>query len=310
MGTVGSPFRRPRRHDDAPTPRDEHATLPPGNPLEELLGQVQDLRLTLATDLTAAAGAADAGADQVARDIIEADQRELARFARVANIDLERLSGRRVQAAKSPAWRRRVAASLPVVPVVGAMALSAAAATGALPIPGGADRHSASDTTATVAPDESGPATTLRALANVLDGDPSASQVIAAASKLHKQLRHLIDVSPNDPGQAAEIVQLLRMEQSLLLQKLPPGADVVLSATRKLAARLVTVVPHHHHDKPSVDPTLIPGTTPSSQHHKHHSSSPSPAPSAQPTAVDPSPQPSSRPSSSPSPSNSPIAFPQ
>src|SRR4051795_12336497 len=106
MGTVGSPFRRPRRQDDAPTPRDEHATLPPGNPLEELLGQVQDLRLTLATDLTAAAGAADAGADQVARDIIEADQRELARFARVADLRLTRLAGlkRSEPAPAGPGW--------------------------------------------------------------------------------------------------------------------------------------------------------------------------------------------------------------
>jgi len=38
-------------------------------PLEDLLDEMHDLRLTLAVDLTAAAGAADAGANDVARDI-------------------------------------------------------------------------------------------------------------------------------------------------------------------------------------------------------------------------------------------------
>src|SRR5947208_5016795 len=57
--TVGAHFRRSRRDSRA---------LTPDNPLEGLLEEMHELRLTLAADLTAAAGAADAGADAVARD--------------------------------------------------------------------------------------------------------------------------------------------------------------------------------------------------------------------------------------------------
>jgi hypothetical protein len=292
---VNSRFGRTRRKD---------APLPTGDPLASLLEDMQDLRMTLATDLTAAAGAADAGADDVARDIIEADRVELARFARVANIRLERLehpmSGPRTE---RPAWRRRVAVALPVVPVVGAMALSAAAATGILPIPGA--KHAPKPAVVRAA-DGHSPVSSLQQLEKVIAGNPSASQVIAAASKLHHQLRELIGQTPNDPGKAAEIAQLLRMEQSLLLQKQPPGVSVVLDATRKLAARLVTVVPELR--TPSVAPTFVPSAPPHSHHPQRHTVSPSPT--AKPTPPAPAPSPTAKPDPSPSPSDSPIAIPQ
>lgn len=278
--------------------------LPPGDPLETLLEDMHDLRMTLAADLTAAAGAADAGADDVARDIIEADRVELARFARVANIRLERLEHPLpTRPEPKPAWRRRVAVALPVVPVVGAMALSAAAATGVLPIPGAT--HTPKQ--AVVRADDRSPVTSFKALVSVLNGDhPSASQVMQAASKLHRQLRELIANSPNDPSKAAEIAQLLSMEQSLLLQKQPPGVSAILDATRKLAARLVTAAP----DSPSVAPTFVP-TAPPHSHKSRHNVSPSP--SAKPTApkpAQPTPAASANPDPSPSPSGSPFTLPQ
>ncbi|HEX4654349.1 MAG TPA: hypothetical protein VH274_01265 [Mycobacteriales bacterium] len=294
---MNSRFSRSRRKD---------VPLPSGDPLASLLEDMHDLRMTLAADLTAAAGAADAGAEDVARDIVEADRVELARFARVANIRLERLGRPLPEPVPShPAWRRRVAVALPVVPVVGAMALSAAAATGILPIPGAT--HTPKP--AVVQSDAASPASSLQQLEQVLAGDPSASQVIAAASKLHRQLRQLIANTPNDPGGAAEIAQLLRMEQSLLLQKQPPGASIVLDVTRKLAARLVTVAPELN--TPSVAPTFVPSAPPHSHHPQRHGVSPSP--SAKPTpppAPAPAPSTSANPDPSPSPSDSPIALPQ
>ena len=286
--------------------RRDRAPLTPGDPLTSLLEDMHDLRMTLAADLTAAAGAADAGAEDVARDIIEADRVELARFARVANVRLERLS-RPLPAGPQPrpAWRRRVAVALPVAPVVGAMALSAAAATGVLPIPGAT--HAPKP--AVVRADDGSPVTSFQQLVTVLDSDPSASQVIAAASKLHQQLRELIASSPNDPGKAAEIAQLLSLEQSLMLQKQPPGASVVLDATRKLAARLDTVA--HEIHSPSIAPTFVPTTPPHSHKPTKHNISPSP--SAKPTAPEPaqpSPGASTNPDPSPSPSGSPVALPQ
>ncbi len=285
---MGSRFGRTRRRD---------ASIPPGDPLVGLLEEMHDLRMTLATDLSVAAGAADAGADDVARDIIEADRAELARFARVANIRLEGLDRPRPKAPARPAWRRRVAVALPVVPVVGAMALSAAAATGVLPVPG-ATHHSKAPV---VRADDRSPATTFQQLVDVLDSDPSASQVIAAASKLHRQLRSLIATAPNDPDRAAEIAQLLRMEQSLLLRTQPPGADVVLDATRKLAARLVTVVPD-----PKAKPTFVPTNPPRSERPDRDAV---PSPSASPDAKAPSPKASANPTKKPDPSPSPSSTP-
>ena len=283
------------------------APLPPGDPLETLLEDMHDLRMTLAADLTAAAGAADAGADDVALDIIEADRVELARFARVANIRLERLEHPLpTRPEPKPAWRRRVAVALPVVPVVGAMALSAAAATGVLPIPGAT--HAPKQ--AVVRADDRSPVTSFKALVSVLNAEhPSASQVMQAASKLHRQLRELIANSPNDPSKAAEIAQLLSMEQSLLLQKQPPGVSVILNATRKLAARLVTVAPDIH--SPTIAPTFVPTAPPHSHKPQRHNVSPSP--SAKPTApkpAQPTPAASANPDPSPSPSGSPFTLPQ
>jgi hypothetical protein len=239
-------FRRSRRASDVAADR---------TPLESLLEDMRDLRLTLAADLNAAAGAAEHGADRIAADIVEADRQELARFARVADQRLLRLQRLTTAGPEAPKWRRRVVVALPVVPVVGAMALSAAAATGVLPVPGGADDRQSS----TVASQSASPGTTVDSLAelvDVIDNNPSASQVIAAASQLHRQIRQLIATSPNDPTQVSQIADLIRREQSLLMQAQPPGVDVVLDASRKLAARLVPVVTHH------IDPTHVPTLAP------------------------------------------------
>lgn len=296
---MNSRFGRSRRPD---------APLPSSDALESLLEDMHDLRMTLAADLTAAAGAADAGADEVARDIIEADRVELARFARVANVRLERLARGASEPTvhERPAWRRRVAVALPVVPVVGAMALSAAAATGVLPIPGAT--HPGKPPVARA--EDNSTNASFQQLVKVLNGDPNASQVIAAASKLHHQLRELMDTSPNDPGRAAEIAHLLQMEQSLLLSKQPPGVSIVLDATRKLAARLVNVAPELR-NTPSVAPTFVPTAAPQQRPHKHVvSPSPSTKPAATKPATSTQTSPSQQPDPSPSPSSTPLAWPQ
>ncbi|MDQ1695373.1 MAG: hypothetical protein QOJ03_726 [Frankiaceae bacterium] len=263
---------------------------------------MRDLRLTLAADLTAAAGAADAGADDVAADIVEADRHELARFARIADQRLLRLQGLAVAGPEAPSWRRRVVVALPVVPVVGALAISAAAASGVLPLPGG-DRHPAAPHPAVVQAQSSAPAdTSFRNLVDLLDGDPSASQVIAAASRLHRQIAKLIATSPNNPQGAAAVAELLRMEQNLLMRTQPPGADFVLNATRKLAARLDSVAPHV--TSPAVVPTVLPTVAPTPKPTRKSTSTTSPKPSSSPKPT--STQSSKPPSSSPSPSHTPF----
>lgn len=270
-------------------------------PLDALLGDVRDLRLTLAADLHAAAGATEEGAPEIAADIVAADRREVARFLRLAT---ERLQGLDELAVEAPPpspppsrRRRRLAVTLPAIPAVGALAVAAAAATGTLPVPGagagGHQRPVAAPTAIAPSPAD----TSFRRFVNVLGSDPSASQVIEAASKLHRQLRRLIAVSPVDPDRAETVARLLELEQSLLLQERPPGAKVVLDATRKLAAKLIDTAP-------AVTPTLAPTTLPTieSPHHqqRHPSTSSSPTESSKP-----SPSPSHSPSSAPHPSESP-----
>jgi len=287
-------LKRSRRASDVAVER---------SPLESLLEDMRDLRLTLAADLTAAAGAAEEGATGVASDIVDADRQELARFARVADQRLLRLQRLATAGPETPKWRRRVVVSLPVVPVVGAMALSAAAATGVLPLPGTGGGNGSSHPAAVTQSASPAPVDSLRQLVDVIDNNPSASQVIAAASKLHRQLRHLIATSPNDPTQVSQIAELLRMEQSLLMQSQPPGVDVVLDATRKLAARLVHSVPRPV--APTTVPSLAPTVDASPHDHKADTKTSTSTPKSS-SSPKPSKSPSSSPTESPSSDDQPL----
>jgi hypothetical protein len=294
---VSKGFGRPRRTS---APADQ-------TPLDAIIRDMRELRLTLASDLSTAAGATEDGAYDVAGDIVDGDRADVARFARLIDERLRRVerfpTAPAPRPTSSPAWRRRIAVALPIAPVVGALALSAAAATGALPLPG--QSHS--------------PAPAVNALANgrlpssftqlvkVVHNDPSASQVIAAATKLHRQLTQLIARSSNDPQSVAEVAQLLQLEQSLLLKAQPPGASVVLNQNRRLAARLVTLEPSA---TPSLRPTDLPTVAPSHAPARHRSdttrttttkASPKPSPSEQHRSPSPSPSPSGSPSSNPIP---------
>jgi hypothetical protein len=265
---------------------------------------MRDLRLTLATDLTAAAGAAEEGAQDVAAQIVEADRLELALFAEDADRRLRRLATGPVAvpdraAPASPRWRRRLAIALPVVPMVGALAVSAAAAAGVLPMPGKSTDH-VDSLSAPVSADNTA-SSTFRAFADVVGSDPSASQVIAAAGRLHDQLAKLLASSSTNPDSAAQLVQLLRMEQSLLLTQQPPGADVVLHATRKLAKKLVDVV--NAMTEPTTAPNVIP-TFDYDQNDSDNNSSTKSSPSPSPTKSSPKPTHSASSSPTPEPSSS------
>ena len=267
------------------------------SPLEGLLQDIGDLRLTLAADLRAAAAATEDGATEVASEIVAADRDEIARFRRVAELRMAKLQRLAVAEPEAPRWRRRVALTLPAIPLVGAMAVSAAAVTGVLPVPGS---HPHAPQGAAVAAAPSSPVTaSLQQLEAVVDDhDASARDVIAAARALHRQLAKLIARTSNDPAQAAEVAELLRMEQQMLLRAQPPGASVVLDATRRLAQQLVkTTAPL---PKPGPTSTDLPTPLPSSSPTRHKSTSPSPSPKQ---STSPKPSPSS--SSSPNPSSSP-----
>lgn len=264
--------------------------VPP--PLEGLLQDMRDLRLTLAADLRAAAAATEDGATDVASDIVAADRDEIARFRRVAEMRMARLQRLAVAEPEAPRWRRRVALTLPAIPLVGAMAVSAAAVTGALPLPG--DHSQSSPAPITASPSSPVTASLQQLEAVVDDHKASAGEVIAAARALHRQLAMLIAGTSDDPAQAAEVAELLRMEQDMLLRAQPPGASVVLDATRRLARQLVDTTDSL--PKPAPTSTVLPKPLTTSSP-KPHKSTTSPAPK-QSTSPKPSPSSSPQPSSS------------
>jgi hypothetical protein len=264
-------------------------------PIEDLLQEVRDLRLTLAVDLHAAAAAAEDGAAQVASDIVAADRDEVARFRRVAEMRMSGLRSVETDEPDAPRWRRRAAITLPAIPLVGAMALSAAAVTGLLPLPGTHGQHPNAAQSTVSSP----VAASLEELQAVVDDRAaSAHDVIAAARALHRQLAALIAGTSNDPAQAAEVAELLRMEQDMLLRAQPPGASVVLDATRRLAEQLVKTTSPLPTSSPTSTELPKPLATTSPKSTKTSSPSASPKQSS-------TPKPSASTSSSPSSSSSP-----
>jgi hypothetical protein len=278
--------------------------------LDELLDEVRGLRLTFVTDLSTAASAVELGATDVASDIIGADRAELDRFFRAADDrlrELERAAYRTPEQLEPEladvvpigsrsdrsSTRRRLAMTLPAIPLVGALTMAAAAAAGILPVPGTstARPHTANGVTVTAATESNA----LRQFEQVVNSDPSAQQVIAAADKLHQQIVALMATSHGDPAQANAIAQLLQMERALLLSKRPPGAQTVLAATGSLITQLT------NHAKTVVSPVMV---SPKPMPVPTTSSTSKPSPSPSPTKTSPKPTHSSSPSPTPSSSSS------
>lgn len=298
--TAGADLRLDPRLDQAADPAEPYPAL------SGLLDDMRELRMTLAADLSAAAGATEDGANDVAGQIVDADRREVAAFVRRA---IGRLSALEPDDATPPVpvptafpnvprprWRRRVLVSLPAIPLIGAVAMSAAAAAGLLPVPGHTSGH-----VVRPAPHAAAPVTsTFTQFEAVLDSDPSPAQLIRAATALHRQLAALIATAQANPGHVTEVARLLQMEQALLLRKQPPGSDVVLAESRKLAAKLLKLAPVV---SPSSQPT--PASVPTSQSSPPHHTQPTPSstPSSHPSKAA-TPSPTATHSTSPTPSSS------
>lgn len=283
--------------------------------IAELLDDLARLRLFVATDMSIAAGAADAGAYEIAGDVIDAGRDELSTFeARIlARMHDEHLvgAGAPVEPAVPDQHRPRsrrlmrvllVSPALPAVPVLAATAAAAAVALGAIHVPG----------TGPSAPAPAAASGSHAATASwdyfheIATSDPSASAVIAAGQRLHASLVSLIDAAQDDPAKAQQALDLLAQERALLLRDLPPGAQIVLAQADNLVLQLQQRLPRLPQvlalpsSSPKPSDTQMRSTTA-----QRTSAQPAPAPSsAQPTAsTSPSPSPST--SASPTPSASP-----
>jgi hypothetical protein len=206
--------------------------------LAQLLDSIQQLRLTLTADLAAAASAVEADHPEIARDIIAADRVEVRRLSTSV------VAPRRPE---PPRRRRRALLALPAIPLVGALAMTGAAAIGGHNGTSTSTYHRSSTTpSARQTPGEISEtaATTLRHLARVVQGNSHPSQVVAVADHLHSQLSALLATSPRSAARIGEVQHLLSVEQRLLERHRGPGAAIALAASRKLTRLLhVTALP-------------------------------------------------------------------
>jgi hypothetical protein len=206
--------------------------------LIDLLETVREVRTNLAIDLSAAAGALEENQPAVARDILAATSDELVLGRSEDHGDDVPARGR--------SRRMRVLLALPAVPLVGALAMTTAAALSgsskpvhhavALPAPSPA-QHTAAGSA-------------LQRLRQVVDQHAQAARVIGAADDLHKQLTRMIATSTNNPAQLNVVQQLLKLEQHVLEGSKVPGTQLALAASRAIA-ELLENRPSHSQPKRS-----------------------------------------------------------
>jgi hypothetical protein len=222
--------------------------------IAELLASVRKVRTTLAIELSAAAGALDDGRPEIARDILAATSDDLASAGQRALCDHTGDHTRPVTPRRRIRHRRLILA-LPLVPLVGAIAMTAAAALSGGGITGTHSQHRPATAAAGQSPYSVAPAqppssattqrtgthdsatTTLHRLEHVVSHDPKAAQVIAVAADLHQQLTAMIAMATNSAR--LDVVQkLLSVEQRVLEASKVPGTQFALAASREIARLL------------------------------------------------------------------------
>jgi hypothetical protein len=239
------------------------STSPDAVAIAALLDDVHQLRLTLTADLSAAASALDADEPTIARDILAGDRHEL---VRLTDRSLSRPTPRPA-VRREPARPRRALLALPAIPLIGALAMTGAAALNGdtssshvqadsrhSALPAAQQSPGAIQRTAT---------STLHQLEQVIALHPRGTAVVAVAQSLHRQLTAILSSSANDPKRLTEVRQLLAAEQRVLETHQGHAVAVALAASRRIAKLL---------DLQNVPPVV-----------SSPSSSPAPAASTKPT---------------------------
>ena len=282
--------------------------------LHALLGDIDALRMTLQTDLTLAAAAVEAGADDLAAGLVDSDLTALRSFAGRASQHLARLDDTALPADEVPVGipvrRRRVLAGAALMAAAAALIGFVALA----PTRGGAAAPDTTMTSATMAGYE------LSRLAS--EGAPD-EQLRRAAQELNDELAVLIEQAADDPAAARQALLLLEQTTEVLSSQGDSGVlRTVMAQTQALRARLRETLPVVA-QRPSravrpvlrLVPPLPPRVEVEPEKERTSSSTPSskpspkasPAPQPSPSAAAPSPSPAPEPSpvSSPSPGGSP-----
>lgn len=270
MSAEGKPMRRLRLL------RGGHA--PGVSELDALLREVDDLRLTLETDLSLVASAVESGATELAVEILDADQLALHRFEDRALDQLATL-------ADTP--RRRSWVPAHAGPAVAAAALVAVLA-GLMP-QAITDRPSEISSSTAAATDS---------LARLQDfaarGD--TQQMRLASATLHQQLASVVSHAKSDPMAAQQALLILSYEQSAIVAN--GNSDVladVLVRSRQLSQAIRAALPKGTRSGVPVTAVHEPTPSPSPKASASPKPSPTASPKDSPKATSSSPTPSASP---------------
>jgi hypothetical protein len=268
--------------------------------LDALLREVDTLRDTLRRDLTLAATAAEAGADDLAGWLLLGEDGAVRAFEERALSHLSALEAAD-DVLESPAavipTPRRAARMMPAAPLVAAAAAVVGFLTGAIPGVGG--------------PTVTSPRTSNSALQSyseltrLASAGASASSISAAAERFHSDLAPLVATAGSDPAAAQRAIDLLQSERAVIAGEADsPALRAVLAQADLLVRKLRATLPRSTRVGVPAAPVTHDGRSSSSQAPKSSpapKASPSPSPKASPKQ---SPSPSSSGHASPSPSSS------
>lgn len=277
--------------DDLPEPRIAE--------LDALLREVDGLRSTLRRDLTLAATAAEAGADEFAGWLLLGDDGHVRTFEERALGHLQQLEAEEraeadevVLAIPAPRRRRRM---LPAAPMVAACAALFGFLTGS--VPGLPSSQPTSPATSNVALDS------YAKLTSLATSGASDMRISEAAMQFHADLAPLVAQAQHNPAAAEKAIALLNSERFVIAAGSDsPELRAVLRQADLLVARLQATLPR--------TPRRVTVAVPAQQPAKKSTttkSSPAPKPTPSPTASpkpSPAPSPASAPKASPSPSAS------
>ena len=275
----GTPSRRLRL---VRTRRPAAETPPRVDALDAFLREVDDLRLTLETDLSLAASAVEYGVPELASDILSSDRDEVASFEDRALHHLSRLGSQ-----EEP--RRRVR-----VPAHAGPILVAAALVGVLA--GAAPR-------VLTPPSDSGSPQTVAATDSLerlqeLAASGDTEKVRQASLQLHRQLAGVVANAKSDPVAAQTALMLLTIEQSAIVRSGDSQALAdVLRQSQALVRAIVAALPPAA--RTSIPHVAVPAADGDA------SKQPQPKPTATTSTASPKPSPTASPKPAASPSASP-----
>lgn len=273
--------------DDLPEPRIAE--------LDALLREVDDLRCTMRRNLSLAATAVEAGADDLAGWLLLGEGGQVRAFEERALAHLDALEARSAgpdpvfEAPAAPA-ARRTSRMLPAAPFVAAAAAVVGFLTGVVPGTGG---------TPVTSPRTSNAALDSYAhLTRLASDGASASRISDAAKRFHADLAPLVAAAGSNPAAAEKAIALLQSERAVIAGEADsPALRAVLAQADALVRRLQATLPRRSIRQ------VVPLASVAPQDEPRASSSPKSSPKASPSPS-PSPSPKSSPSPSPSPSSS------